>query len=133
MTANVFGLRLLAQPRVRLTVLVILAIVVLAFRAIQFATLTTQIQWGYDFSAYWAAAGHLLAGEPIYARGPARRPVCPAGPVPVPVPAATRGRGHAARGALPDGLPSRGMGVVGARCGRARLVRAGARTVGAPR
>src|SRR5207249_4847417 len=23
-------------------------------------------QWGYDFSAYWLAARHLLAGQPIY-------------------------------------------------------------------
>ena len=77
MTANVFGLRLLAQPRVRLTVLVILAIVVLAFRAMQFATLTTEIQWGYDFSAYWAAAGHLLPGEPIYTAAQLAGPYAP--------------------------------------------------------
>lgn len=66
MTSNAYGLRLLAQPRVRLMVLVILAILVLALRALQFATLTTQIQWGYDFSAYWDAGSRLLDGEALY-------------------------------------------------------------------
>ena len=66
MTANAYGLRLLRQPRVRLAILVLLLAVVLAFRALQFVVLTGQIQWGYDFSAYWSAARHLLAGEPIY-------------------------------------------------------------------
>ena len=37
-----------------------------AFRARQFVLFTRQIQWGYDFSAYWTAAGHLLDGQPIY-------------------------------------------------------------------
>ena len=66
MTANAYGLRLLRQPGVRLAILVLVLVVVLAFRALQFAVLTGQIQWGYDFSAYWSAANHLLAGEPIY-------------------------------------------------------------------
>lgn len=57
---QIFGLRLLGGPGVRLVVLALLAVVVLAFRAIQLARLTGQIQWGYDFSAYWAAAGRLI-------------------------------------------------------------------------
>jgi alpha-1,2-mannosyltransferase len=78
-TANVFGLRLLSQPRVRLAVLVILVIVVLAFRALQFAALTGQVQWGYDFSWYWTAAGHLLHGEPIYSAAQLAGPYAPQG------------------------------------------------------
>lgn len=66
MTSRTYGLRLLAQPRVQLAVIVLVAFVVLAYRLLQFAALTGQIQWGYDFSAYWAAAGHLLAGASIY-------------------------------------------------------------------
>lgn len=66
MTANAYGLRLLRQPRVRLAILILLAVVVMAYRVLQLAALTSQIQWGYDFSAYWAAAGHLLAGASIY-------------------------------------------------------------------
>ena len=61
-----FGLRLLAQPRVQVAVLSLLAVIVILFRAVQFAAWTGQIQWGYDFSAYWAAAGHLIHGESPY-------------------------------------------------------------------
>jgi hypothetical protein len=64
--ANVFGLRLLAQPRMQVAVLTLLALIVILFRALQFAAWTGQIQWGYDFSAYWAAAGHLIHGESPY-------------------------------------------------------------------
>lgn len=66
MAANVFGLRLLAQPRMQVAVLTLLAVIVILFRALQFAAWTGQIQWGYDFSAYWAAAGHLIHGESPY-------------------------------------------------------------------
>jgi hypothetical protein len=65
-TANVYGLRLLGQPRVRLVVVVLALAIVLVYRLGQFAFWTGQIQWGYDFSAYWAAAGHLLHGQAIY-------------------------------------------------------------------
>jgi alpha-1,2-mannosyltransferase len=51
---------------VQLAVLVVLAFLVLAFRALQFAVLTGQIQWGYDFSAYWTAGGRLLDGASPY-------------------------------------------------------------------
>lgn len=77
MTANAYGLRLLRQPRVRLAILVLLALVVLAYRAVQFVALTGQIQWGYDFSAYWAAAGHLLAGGSIYSPAQLAGPYAP--------------------------------------------------------
>jgi hypothetical protein len=66
MSSNAYGLRLLRQPRVQLAVLALLAVLVVGFRALQFAALTTQIQWGYDFSFYWTAALRLLEGEPIY-------------------------------------------------------------------
>ncbi len=39
---------------------------VLAFRALQFAGLTHEIQFGYDFSAYWFAGGSLLFGLSPY-------------------------------------------------------------------
>ncbi len=64
---RVYGLRLLSQPGVQLAALSLIALVVVGFRALQFLLLTQQVQWGYDFSAYWAAAGSLLAGEPLYA------------------------------------------------------------------
>lgn len=61
-----FGLRLLAQPRMQVAVLSLLAAIVIVFRVLQFIAWTGQIQWGYDFSAYWAAAGHLIIGESPY-------------------------------------------------------------------
>lgn len=63
---SVFGLRLLTQRRVQLAVLALLAILVVGYRAFQFAAFTQQVQWGYDFSAYWAAAHRLLQGSGIY-------------------------------------------------------------------
>lgn len=65
-TSNAYGLRLLAQPRVRLAVLAMLALLAVAFRALQFVALTGEIQWGYDFSAYWDAARRLLEGTALY-------------------------------------------------------------------
>jgi hypothetical protein len=38
---------------------------------------TTQIQWGYDFSAYWTAGAHLLAGDPIYSAAQLAGPYAP--------------------------------------------------------
>jgi hypothetical protein len=51
---------------VQIVALATLAIVVLAFRTLQFAGLTHEIQWGYDFSAYWAAGSRLLEGLSPY-------------------------------------------------------------------
>lgn len=77
MTSSAYGLRLLAQPRVRLTVLILLVALALVFRILQFVALTREIQWGYDFSAYWSAAGHLLAGEPLYSAAQLAGPYAP--------------------------------------------------------
>ena len=63
---NTYGLRLLRQPSVQATVLVVVTTLVLLVRALQFALLTQKIQWGYDFSAYWSAAGNLLHGLSPY-------------------------------------------------------------------
>jgi Glycosyltransferase family 87 len=65
-TAGLYGLRLLGKPSVRRVALAVLLGVVLVYRLGQFLYWTGQIQWGYDFSAYWAAGGHLLHGQPIY-------------------------------------------------------------------
>jgi hypothetical protein len=64
---GIFGLRLLAQPRVQRAALWTILVVFALTRAVQFATWTTQIQWGYDFSAYWLGGRHVLEGSPIYA------------------------------------------------------------------
>jgi hypothetical protein len=61
-----FGLRLFWEPRFRLLVISIVAVIAVAYRAIQFAQLTGEPQFGYDVSFYWLAAHHLLAGGPIY-------------------------------------------------------------------
>lgn len=79
MTANVYGLRLLSQPRVRLVVVVLALAVVLVYRLGQFVFWTGQIQWGYDFSFYWVAAQHLLHGEPIYSATQLAGPYAPQG------------------------------------------------------
>ena len=61
-----WGLRVFADPRfVRLAIAFIL-LIALAYRANQFVVLLASRQWGYDFSAYWLAARHLLHGEAIY-------------------------------------------------------------------
>jgi alpha-1,2-mannosyltransferase len=65
--SNMYGFRLLAAPGVRRSVLVVVLVVILAYRALQLIALSGQIQWGYDFSAYWLAARHVLDGVPIYA------------------------------------------------------------------
>lgn len=77
MTANAYGLRLLSQPRVRIAVLILVAALAVAFRAVQFAALTTQIQWGYDFSAYWSAADRLLNGDALYTAAQLAGPYAP--------------------------------------------------------
>ena len=63
---NVYGLRLLAEPRVQRLALGFLVVVILAWRAIQFIGWTSAPQWGYDFAFYWTAASQLLHGQPIY-------------------------------------------------------------------
>jgi hypothetical protein len=73
----VYGLRLLRQPRVQLAAVSIVTFVVLAFRALQFLALTREIQWGYDFSAYWAAADRLLRATGIYTPAQLAGPYAP--------------------------------------------------------
>lgn len=74
MIGSTFGLRLLTKPSVQRSILWLLAIVVLVFRALQFFALAKQIQWGYDFSAYWVASRLLLEGispfQPAQLAGP---------------------------------------------------------------
>jgi hypothetical protein len=77
MPTNVFGLRLLADPQLRRLILITVAVILVGYRLLQFAIFTTQIQWGYDFSAYWSAAGHLLHGEPIYSAPQLAGPYAP--------------------------------------------------------
>jgi alpha-1,2-mannosyltransferase len=79
MIGRTFGLRLLSQRGPQLLTLWLLAALALAFRAIQFATLTTRVQWGYDFSFYWTAALRLLHGEAIYTAAQLAGPYAPQG------------------------------------------------------
>ena len=63
---GVYGLRRLREPAFLRLVLIVVAVILVGFRALQFILFTTQVQWGYDFSAYWQAGGNLLSGDPIY-------------------------------------------------------------------
>ncbi|HEX8025063.1 MAG TPA: glycosyltransferase family 87 protein, partial [Candidatus Limnocylindrales bacterium] len=72
-----FGLRLLTQRRVQVAILATLTAAVLLLRVVQFAIWTQAPQWGYDFSFYWTAAGHLLHGEPIYSATQLAGPYAP--------------------------------------------------------
>ena len=60
------AVRLLGTPQGRRVVIPTIAVIVLVFRLAQFAHWTGDVEWGYDFSAYWAAASRLLHGEPLY-------------------------------------------------------------------
>jgi alpha-1,2-mannosyltransferase len=61
----VYGLRLLANPRMQRVVLVALAAVLVLVRLVQQLDLPSW-RWGYDFVYYWTAASNLLHGQPIY-------------------------------------------------------------------
>ncbi|MGH2838332.1 MAG: glycosyltransferase family 87 protein [Thermoleophilaceae bacterium] len=74
-----YGLRLLRQRPVQLAAIVVVLLVVLALRALQFAALTNEIQWGYDFSFYWTAARNLIEGDPIYSAAQLAGPYAPQG------------------------------------------------------
>jgi len=67
-TPGIFGLRLLSQPRVQRAALATILVVFAVVRTAQFLTWSTQVQWGYDFSAYWQAGRHVAEGLPIYAQ-----------------------------------------------------------------
>jgi hypothetical protein len=63
---RIWGLRVFADRRfVRIAIAVVL-LIALAYRANQVIGWLSAPQWGYDFSAYWLAARHLLGGQPIY-------------------------------------------------------------------
>ena len=61
-----YGLRLLGKPRVQRSIFAVFMFVILGYRLVQFVVWTGQRVWAYDFSAYWTAARHLLAGQSIY-------------------------------------------------------------------
>jgi hypothetical protein len=61
-----YGLRLLRKPGVQRHVLTLVLGLVLIFRTLQFIGLTDEIQWGYDFSAYWDAAAQVFLGLSPY-------------------------------------------------------------------
>jgi alpha-1,2-mannosyltransferase len=63
---------------VRLALALALAIA-LAYRASQFLAFLSAPQWGYDLSAYWLAARHLLGGEGIYSAAQLAGPYAPQG------------------------------------------------------
>ena len=64
--ARMFGIRVLFEPRFQLAAVSIVAVIAVAYRAIQFAALTQAPQFGYDVSFYWLAARHLLEGVSLY-------------------------------------------------------------------
>jgi alpha-1,2-mannosyltransferase len=74
---GIYGLRRLREPAFLRLVLILIAVILVGFRALQFVLFTTQIQWGYDFSAYWSAGLRLLAGEPIYSAEQLAGPYAP--------------------------------------------------------
>jgi alpha-1,2-mannosyltransferase len=61
-----YGLRRLRERRFQLVVAATLLVILLAVRIVQVLIYSTQIQWGYDFSAYWSAAGRVIAGDALY-------------------------------------------------------------------
>lgn len=77
MTSGIYGLRRLREPGLQHVAIAVLVAILVAFRLVQFAIFSTQVQWGYDFSAYWAAADHLLHGLPIYAADQLGGPYAP--------------------------------------------------------
>lgn len=63
----------------QIAAIVVVLAVVLVLRAVQFAALTNEIQWGYDFSFYWTAARNLIEGQPIYSAAQLAGPYAPQG------------------------------------------------------
>lgn len=61
-----FGLRLLLEPRVQLIAIGAVLLLVLYVRLGQVVYTGTTWLIGYDFSAYWLAARHILENSPIY-------------------------------------------------------------------
>lgn len=63
---RIYGIRLLFQPRAQFRLIALLIGLVLAGRIYQFVVSSAADWWGYDFSAYWLAARHVLDGLPVY-------------------------------------------------------------------
>src|SRR5688500_17193439 len=61
-----YGIRLLFQPRPQIRLVALLIGIVLCARIYQFYVSSAADWWGYDFSAYWLAARHVLDGLPVY-------------------------------------------------------------------
>lgn len=57
--------------------LVVVLAIVLLFRVLQLLTFSTEIQWGYDLSAYWIAGRHVVDGQPIYSAAQLAGPYSP--------------------------------------------------------
>jgi len=74
----VYGLRLLADSRVQRAILVILAVVLVVYRAVQLLDVEPA-RWGFDFAWYWGAASNLLHGLPIYSAEQLAGPYAPQG------------------------------------------------------
>jgi alpha-1,2-mannosyltransferase len=72
-----YGVRLFFDPGVQRTALFLLLGIVLVFRFGQFVVFSSQIQWGYDFSAYWQAGRNVLDGQPIYSAAQLAGPYAP--------------------------------------------------------
>jgi hypothetical protein len=75
--SRVYGLRLLRKRRMQRRLLLVVLAIVLPFRVLQLLTFSTEIQWGYDLSAYWIAGRHVLDGLPIYGAAQLAGPYSP--------------------------------------------------------
>ena len=73
-----YGLRLLADPRVQRAILVVLAVVLVLYRLVQLLDVEPA-RWGFDFAWYWGAASNLLHGDPIYSAQQLAGPYSPQG------------------------------------------------------
>ena len=63
---DIWGLRVFGDPRfVRVATATVL-LIALGYRVNQYVYFLSQPQWGYDFSAYWLAGRHVLAGQALY-------------------------------------------------------------------
>lgn len=77
--AGTWGLRLLVDRRFLDLVAPALLGLVLVYRALQLFAWSSTPQWGYDFSAYWTAARHVLDSEPLYSAAQLAGPYAPQG------------------------------------------------------
>jgi hypothetical protein len=64
--SEVYGVRLLKRPAIRVSIVIVLLAIVGIFRVLQFVTLAHDERWALDLSYYWTAASRLLDGQSIY-------------------------------------------------------------------